>query len=124
MGRSTGPASAVVDLVWERDGGSCARCGTGLSFAQRGVAWSVHHRRPRGMGGTKQAWVNQPANLVTLCGSGTTGCHGWIESNRADARLLGWLIPLNGVQTAEQIGVTYWDGTLRYLNDEGGWTDG
>ena len=53
---------------------------------------SVHHRRPRGMGGTRRAWVNEAANLLVVCGTGTTGCHGMIESRRADAYESGWLI--------------------------------
>ena len=51
------------------------------------VAANVHHRRPRGQGGS-----NDPANLLHLCGSGTTGCHGYIESNRTVARANGWLL--------------------------------
>jgi hypothetical protein len=37
------------------------------------------------MGGSKRPELNQPANLLVLCGSGTTGCHGRIESDRSDA---------------------------------------
>ena len=119
MARSTGPSAVVVDIVWVRDNGSCARCGTGLSFAQRGSQWSVHHRRPRGMGGTSELWVNQPANLVCLCGSGVTGCHGWVEANRADARDLGWLVSRNAKFVAAEIPVTYPDGRLYQLDDDG-----
>lgn len=34
------------------------------------------------MGGTRKSTTNSPANLLLLCGTGTTGCHGWIETNR------------------------------------------
>jgi hypothetical protein len=34
------------------------------------------------MGGTRRSDSNEPANLLLLCGSGTTGCHGWVESHR------------------------------------------
>ena len=120
MAKRTGPSAVVVDMVWVRDNGSCARCGTGLNFALRGSQWSLHHRRPRGMGGTKEAWVNQPANLVPLCGTGVTGCHSWVESHRQDARDLGWLVPRNAVYKAEDVAVTYWDGVLYLLDDFGG----
>ena len=53
---------------------------------------SIHHRRPRMMGGSRDLRLHQPANLIALCGSGTTGCHGWVESNRNKARELGLLI--------------------------------
>ena len=35
---------------------------------------SIHHVLPRGQGGD-DVWEN----LVPLCGSGTTGCHGGVE---------------------------------------------
>lgn len=44
------------------------------------------------MGGTRDPRVNDLRNLVRLCGSGTTGCHGDIESHRTTARFEGWLI--------------------------------
>lgn len=43
------------------------------------------------MGGTKRG-VNSLANLALVCGSGTTGCHGYIESHREEAYERGWLV--------------------------------
>lgn len=40
-----------------------------------------HHVISRGQGGD-----DVPANIVALCGSGTTGCHGEIENNNVSAR--------------------------------------
>lgn len=45
------------------------------------------------MGGTSDPNIHDPANLVVLCGSGTTGCHGWVESHRERAIEQGWLVP-------------------------------
>jgi hypothetical protein len=75
------------DALWWRDGGNCARCGITLSGF-----YSLHHRKPRGMGGTKDPRSDDPRNLIHLCGSGTTGCHGYVESNRALAYTTGWLL--------------------------------
>ena len=36
--------------------------------------------------------LNQPSNLLTLCGSGTTGCHGWTHAHPAQAREDGFLV--------------------------------
>lgn len=119
MARKTDPTPATVELVWIRDNGSCARCCRGLSRPDRGRSWSVHHRRPRGVGGTSLAWVNLPANLVLLCGSGVTGCHGWVESHRGEAIELGWLVSRLGYLLAEDIPVQYHDGLYR-LDDDGG----
>lgn len=61
---------------------SCEACGK-YSADSLG-AWSVHHRRPRGMGGSKDPETNSPKNLLLLCGSGVTGCHGYFESHREE----------------------------------------
>jgi len=75
--------AALRRLALERDDYTCCRCGRPL----QGSYYSLQHRLPRVRGGKHTA-----ENLVTLCGSGTTGCHGWIESHRAEATAQGWLI--------------------------------
>lgn len=76
-------------IVLERDQWSCVSCGRYLNLYD----YSLHHRIPRGMGGTKAAWIDQPANLISLCGSGTTGCHGWVEhGDRGQAVEWGYII--------------------------------
>jgi hypothetical protein len=86
--RDTGPSAAVRRYVRARDGHACKRCFRPL----REDEGSIHHRQPRQMGGTKRPDVNDLAALALLCGSGTTGCHGWIESHRAEAYANGWLV--------------------------------
>lgn len=117
--RSTGPVRGVVDLVYARDGGACVPCGRPLR-GERGVGWSVHHRRPRRAGGDRRPEANLPANLMLTCGSGTTGCHGFIESNRATAIAYGWLLSANDIP-AEVAVRTWWGKVL--LDDEGRWTE-
>lgn len=85
--RRTGPTPQVRELVRARAGSSCERCGMALRTG------NIHHRKPRGMGGTTDPAANSPANLMLVCGSGTTGCHGWIESHRQEALTEGWLVP-------------------------------
>ena len=112
--RPQGFSLEVREKIWDRARGCCERCGLGLY--QDGGSYDFHHRRPRGAGGTSLDWVNLPANGVLLC----RGCHGWIESNRQDARDLGWLVPRNAVYLPETVPVTYWDGVTYLLDDEGG----
>ena len=112
--RPQGFSPETKEMIWDRARGRCERCGLGLS--RDGGGGDFHHRRPRGSGGTSLAWVNQPANGVLLC----TGCHGWVESNRQDARDLGWLVSRNAVYKAEDVPLTYWDGALYLLDDFGG----
>lgn len=69
--------------VLERDGYRCVRCGkiiVGISHV------SVHHRI---LGNRKD---RRPSNLITLCGSGTTGCHGWVHNHPVDAKTRGWIV--------------------------------
>lgn len=81
--------------VLERDEFLCQRCGLWIGE----LTWySLHHRDPRGAGGT--ALPDTMPNLVTLCGTGTTGCHGYVESNRTESYEFGWLVP-NGVTPEE-----------------------
>lgn len=86
--RDTGPDAATRALVARRCGECCEVCGVSL----RDMVASLHHRLPRRMGGTVNPAVNSAANLLYVCGSGTTGCHGLIESQRATSYLMGLLL--------------------------------
>lgn len=83
------------------------------------------------MGGSKRAELNTPANLIVICGSGTTGCHGRIESNRTEAYADGLLLhdgqdpaavpvllacPVDGWPRLLLLAV---DGTYSYVQPEG-----
>jgi len=81
--------------VYARAGYRCERCLDATPFL------NIHHRCPRQMGGTRNPDIHKPANLIVLCGSGTSGCHGWVESNRDKARSQGYL--LFRIDNAEEI---------------------
>lgn len=66
----------------ERDGGCCVKCGTA------GVM-SRDHRLNRSQGGRTTT-----TNLQLLCGTGTTGCHGWFTSHPEEAVREGWGVPM------------------------------
>ena len=80
MARKTGPDKATVDALFTRSEGCCERCG--------GQGEQIHHRRPRGMGGTRREDTNGLAAIVHLCAN----CHAYIESNREWAYGHGWLV--------------------------------
>ena len=71
------------------------------------------------MGGSKSPWVNGAANLILLCGSGTTGCHQQIESYRTQSFDDGFLIRM-GVATAETVPILHAVHGLVLLDDNGG----
>lgn len=85
----SGPSKGTLALVWSRARFACERCGVPLPPG----AWtSVHHRRAKGMGGDRRPGTHEPANLVLLCGSGTTGCHGHVHANPAEGRDEGFIV--------------------------------
>lgn len=66
--------------VLTRDGFSCWLCGVNVG---RGV-YSLHHRQ-----GRAGRDPHRYSNLLTLCGTGTTGCHGWVTVHPLQACDLG-----------------------------------
>ncbi|URM87380.1 HNH endonuclease [Gordonia phage Banquo] len=107
MARKTGPDARTVAAARERAGGLCERCG----FAE---CQQVHHRRPRGMGGTRDQAANALSNLFYVC----YPCHRWIEENRAEALEDGYLVSRLSPVAPADVPVLY-RGTKRYMNDEG-----
>lgn len=100
-------------LVLARGQYKCERCRR--DFMRMGV--SIHHRRPRMMGGSKNPDLHKASNLIALCGSGTSGCHGWVENNRASARAFGYL--LENVESAEQAPFKDMNGTWWLIDNDG-----
>lgn len=119
-------ADEVSALVLARAGGRC-EAGATTECRARGrsltsvVGASKQHRRPAQMGGSKRAETHGPANLLMVCGSGTTGCHGHMESERTAALAAGWLVP-QGVDPGS-VPVLLWDGRRVLLDDRGGYVD-
>lgn len=111
----TGFPPKVARLIFEiRENEACFYCRRPLRWEDRGTGWSLHHRRPRGMGGNREAWVNEPPNGIILCGSGVTGCHGWVEENRDVGYELGLLVR-RGEDRPVDVPVRRQDGTWWFL---------
>lgn len=72
----------TIALVKQRDNESCVRCGR--------MGGNIHHRRMRSQ---SPKWaVHNIENLILLCGSGTTGCHGWVHGHPAESYENGWMV--------------------------------
>lgn len=82
---------ATRALILDRDRRRCIRCGTAPGDQWPGL--SIQHRIARGMGGTSDPLIGHPTNGITLCGSGTTGCHGWVEHHPTEAQMFGYALP-------------------------------
>ena len=72
----------TVATIEARAKQSCEVCGGVVGSFQ------IHHRRPRGMGGSKIEIVGSASNGVLV----HPACHTRIESNRNEARSNGWLV--------------------------------
>lgn len=101
------PPRRNVELVRQRDEGRCVRCG----------AWggNVHHRMMRSQA-PKDA-VHRVENMIVLCGSGVTGCHGWVHAHPRESYESGWLV--RSWQSPLEEPVTYVGGGQFYLSSRG-----
>ncbi len=97
----------------ERAQGCCERCG-------RYGANNAHHRRNQSQGGPDTL-----SNLMLLCGSGTTGCHGFITEHPLIAIDEGATIPRGDQREPHEVPVSRFDLTVKdwawvLLADDGG----
>lgn len=92
----------------------CMRCGRNT----RDGSWpgvSTHHRQLRRSASPDVR--DSPANLVRLCGTGTTGCHGWVHAHPALARRFGWIVSMWA--DPRRVPVKDWRGQWMLLDDDG-----
>ncbi len=75
----------LSSAILARDDFACVRCGKFCNYD-----YSIHHRI---LGNRKD---RRASNLITLCGSGTTGCHAWVHSHSEVARSMGWIVSRHG----------------------------
>jgi len=64
----------------------------------------IHHRQPRGMGGSRLLQISSAANGLLL----HPGCHAKVESDRTRSYMMGWLVR-RGIQPHSRE-VKLWDG--------------
>jgi hypothetical protein len=113
--RDTGPARPTRLTVLERDEYRCSVCGQSVLE----IPFNIHHRRNRGAGGSSDPAINAPSNLLTVCGTGTTGCHGWIGSSPAEALEHGYTVSLNSREATTDVPVVHAVHGVVYLLDDG-----
>lgn len=108
---------AAYAVATARDEETCQRC-------LRAPGSNRDHRLNRSQGG-----LTVPSNLQLLCGSGTTGCHGWRTENLRAALEDGWRVPAG--QDPKEWPARRWlrtkVGTLHaawvLYDDSGGWRE-
>ena len=92
----------------------CLKCGLYLRAGQW-PGYSCHHRANRRTADPQ--WRHSPANCVELCGTGTTGCHGWAHQHPEEANRLGY--HLTWGQDPHTTPILDWRGRWLLLDDEG-----
>lgn len=100
-------------IVSERSGGVCELKLPGIC---QGRATNYQHRKRKSHCSRAERW--SPANALHVCGSGTTGCHGYIHANPAEAHYEGWEV--KSWDTPETVPVRLWFGYV-LLDDAGDW---
>lgn len=107
----TGFSPQVRAIITERSDRYCEVCGK-----ERGT--QIHHRRPRGRGGSRRVSTNQPSNGLHVCNR----CHDVIEGRRPEVRAydFGWLV--HQTEEPREVPVLY-RGSLVILDDLGGLED-
>lgn len=103
---ATGFPPNVRKLIQSRALCECERC-----TANNPV--DIHHRRPRGAGGSKDPLTNTAANGVLLCRC----CHMDIESYRETALSNGWIVRQG--RDPREVPVLYRGNRFAYLRIDG-----
>lgn len=110
--RRTGPSPKVVALVEARDGGVCV---VGVTCHGLAGAEVTHHRLNRGIGGSSNAEINMPSNLLAAC----SDCNLFLESSTSrEFYENGWKVR-HGHLKSSDVPVLYPDGNMYYLDDDG-----
>lgn len=107
----------VAAQIIARDLGKCASCGRHVAHLERGTGYgyALHHRRPKGMGGSGEPWINRAANGVLLCEEHHRAVHADPQGSYA----AGFLVR-RGIQKADEVSIVHAVLGLVLLTDEGG----
>ena len=96
-------------LVQGRAFGRCERC------LEATLCGHLHHRRPKGLGGSKAPDRHDVSNLVYLCPAD----HSWAHGNPSEAAESGFIVPRSSGNHPLDVPITDLTGQTRYLDNEG-----
>lgn len=89
--------------------GRCERC------LKATLCGHLHHRRPKGLGGSKRSDRHDVSNLVYLCPED----HSWAHNNPLDAIAAGYLVPRSSGMSPLAVPIKDLSGQTLFLDDEG-----
>lgn len=100
-------STRIREQIKNRAHGTCEVCGFTISYNAQ-----IHHRKPRGMGGTKSEQSGSMSNGLFV----HPKCHAQIESDRNKAMSMGFLMYQG--DDPSNVPVKLWYG-WHYLNNDG-----
>jgi 5-methylcytosine-specific restriction endonuclease McrA len=103
------PKKVRTDVL-ERDDFTCQRC----KVSVLGRAYSLHHRK-----GRHGADAHARSNLVVLCGSGASGCHGHVHQHPTESYRDGWMVHRLGGEDPEDVPLIDVAGRMFGLTNDG-----
>lgn len=98
--------TANRQVVVARAEGHCERCGVW-------GATDAHHRRPKGLGGSKRADRHNVENLLLLC----RDCHSWAHGKPTESRPVGYLVPRSSGADPAAVPVHLFHGLMLLMAD-------
>jgi hypothetical protein len=96
-------------IVQGRAFGRCERC------LKATLCGHLHHRRPKGLGGSKAPDRHDVSNLVYLCPED----HQWAHGNPMAAAAAGFIVPRSSGNSPLQVPITDLAGQTRFLDNLG-----
>lgn len=96
-------------LVQGRAFGRCERC------LKATLCGHHHHRRPKGIGGSRLPDRHDVANLVWL----DAQCHRWVHDHPADSAESGFIVPRSSGRHPLEVPITDLAGQTRFLDNLG-----
>lgn len=96
-------------LVYERASGHCERCCMTTTVPH------LHHRRPKGLGGSSAPDRHAVSNLAHLCPT----CHREVHANPRMSAEDGWIVPRSSGLAPAAVPVVNLLGSSAWLSDDG-----
>lgn len=97
----------IKKMVLRRAGARCECCGKAR------VGMQYHHRRPKGMGGSRDVQTHTPQNVALACDT----CHRDIHTHPRQAREHGWIVRQGA--DPRRVPLTLHDGRVVLLTVDG-----
>jgi hypothetical protein len=82
-----------------------------------GKGTNYQHRKNRSQCAKYERWA--PSNGLYVCGSGTTGCHGYIHAHPKESYANGWMVRQVYIQENIPVRLARWERPV-FLDNEGG----